>query len=313
MMIPTMWNEGGPSGHGWSEIEAAARCPKEDQYARVRQITKPTSQTPDHFSIGSFVHAGRARWMADGFSLSDETWQRMQADMTYTRETLPLPSSDLAYSLALRYMQEYVEHWGIREKPKIVAVEHMLGPTELKEGDVRTIRTARLDDFGFYPEFGMGLAIGECKTTNGNISDVANQYTLAGQTALQQILWRLAPQGADTYGQSTGVVVDVIKKGNNGKKCEFGRIPIQIPERAQDWMQREIIHILHARAATDWNSDAARSPTMCTRLIGKARVACDFRDLCLFGKAGSIGYMTADGVPLSNWVQQEGQLVAPWE
>lgn len=312
MTIPTMWNEGGPSGLGWSEIETYFRCAKEDQLAHVRKITKPTTQVPDYFAVGAFLHAGRARWFADAFSLSDETWQRMIADIDKSRSDMPLPVSEVAYSDALRFLQEYVEHWSIREKPKIVAVEHMLGPTKLGE-EGWSERTARLDDFGFYPEFGGKLAIGECKTTSGSISDVANQYTLHGQPALQHILWAKAPQGEATYGQSTGMVLDVIKKGYGGKRCEFARIPVDVTQQARDIVKRELLLAMDARRRMTWDSDVPRNPTACTRLIGKARVACQYRDICLYGKAGSIGYITADGKPLSSWSQSEGQLVAPWE
>lgn len=313
MTIPTMWNEGGPSGLGWSEIEAFLRCHKEYQFAAVRKVTKPTNQTPDYFAVGSFVHAGRARWFAEAMSQSDETWQKIQADMTKTREDLPLPCSEEAYTTALRYVQEYVEHWSIRQKPDIVAVEHLLGPTEVHEHAPWTKRTARLDDFGFYPEFGNKLAIGECKTTAGSIADVANQYTMHGQPALQRLLWEAAPQGYATYGAVAGTVLDVVKKGMGGKKCEFARIPLDVPERVLALTRQALYDALLKRDALRWDSPAERNLTACTRLIGKARVACQYRDLCMFGKAGAIGYVTDDGKPLTSWTQEEDKLAAPWE
>jgi hypothetical protein len=316
-MIQTMWNEGGPSGLGYSEIEAYLRCPKEYQFGKVRGMSKPMSNTPDYFAIGSFLHAGRARWFAEGFSVSDETWQKMIADVDATRSGFELPSSDLAYSTALRYLQEYVDYWVVREKPKIVAVEHMLGPvridTRMEDGVAFTERTARLDDFGFYPEAGNKLMIGECKTTSGKISDVANQYTMHGQPGLQQLLWKLAPQGEAMYGAVSGMVLDVISKGMGGKRCEFARIGVDVPERLMVIVRNELARALVRKAQVTWNSDEERRVTSCTRLIGKARVACSFRDVCLYGRGGTMGMTFEDGSPVPNWQPSEGKETAPWD
>jgi PD-(D/E)XK nuclease superfamily len=316
-MIATMWNEGGPSGLGYSEVEAYLRCPKEYQLGKVRGMSRPISQTPDYFAIGSFLHAGRARWFAEGMGLGDEVWQKMIADVDNTRSGFPLPTSEEAYSTALRYLQEYVEHWSIREKPKIVAVEHMLGPvridTRMEDGIAGTERTARLDDFGFYPEAGDKLMIGECKTTAGNIADVANQYTMHGQPGLQQLLWKLAPQGEAMYGAVSGMILDVIQKGMGGKRCQFARLAVDVPERLMVIVRNELAKALVRKERVTWNSDEERRVTSCTRLIGKARVACAFRDVCLYGRAGTMGMTFEDGSPVPNWQASEGKEVPPWD
>jgi hypothetical protein len=146
-------------------VDAYLRCPKEYQFAKVRGMSKMQTNIPDYFAIGSFMHAGRARWFAQKFDTGDATWQLMRDDITKVRCDFKLPCNDSAETTALRYLQEYVDHWGVREKPQIVAVEHMLGPTELWPGMDWTERTSRLDDFGFYPEAGGKLMIGELKTT----------------------------------------------------------------------------------------------------------------------------------------------------
>lgn len=311
-IIPTLWNEGGASGAGYSELEPYLRCPKEYQYAKVRQITKPTAQTPDYFAVGAFVHAGRARWLASGQSLGDEVWAAIRADIDTTRAGLPLPCSEQSVAASLKFIQEYIDHWSVRERPKIVAVEHMLGPVDLLDG-VDSARTARLDDFGFYPEAGGALAIGECKTTNGSIGDVANQYTLHGQPALQRLLWDAAPQGAATWGTVSGMVLDVIKKGYGGKRCEFSRIFVPHDPRVQLWAKSTLAKATIAKNALRWDSDAERRITSCTRLIGKARVACDYRDLCQTGRAAAGGYIFSDGRSITDWKPSDGQLVAPWD
>lgn len=308
----TMWNEGGPSGKGYSEVETHLRCPKEDQFANVRKFGRAMTQIPDYFAVGSFMHAGRARWFAEQFSTSDETWKKIQQDIDAARAGFPLPCSEVAVSDALRYLQEYVEHWGVRERPRIVAVEHMLGPTELRQGAPATVRTARLDDFGFYPEAGDKLAIGECKTTSASIADVANQYTLHGQPYLQKLLWDRAPQGAATYGDVFGMVLDVIQKGYAGKRCQFARIVVPYYASVEAWWQRELSTALENRNA-GWDAQPERRITSCTRLIGKARISCPYRDVCLHGKSGTIGMTFEDGAPVSGWQPSEGKTTAPWE
>lgn len=310
-MIDTMFNEGGASGLGFSEVESYLRCPKEYQYDKVRGIHRPTAQSPDYFAVGSFLHAGRARWLAEKQSTSAEVWDKVKADVQKVREGLDLPCSDDAERTALRYIQEYIDHWSVRPKPDIVAVEHMLGPTKLGDTNL-TERTARLDDFGFYPEAG-GLAIGECKTTSAAISDVANQYTLHGQPMLQRILWDIAPQGAATYGPVKGMVLDVVQKGYGGKRCQFARLFVPVLDRAVAWFRHELTMALYAKAKVDWNSDTERRVTSCTRLIGRGRVACPYRELCMFGKSAALEYAFKDGRPLTEWQEVEGQQVNPWD
>jgi PD-(D/E)XK nuclease superfamily len=307
--INTLFNEGGPSGQGYSEVEAYLRCPKEYQYAKVRGIGKPQSQTPDYFAVGTFLHAGRARWFASKFATSAEVWQQMRDDVSKTRSELPLPCSDAAESTALRYLQEYVDHWGVRPLPKPVAVEHLLGPTKLEQHE----RTARLDDFGFYPEAGGKLAIGELKTTSAPISDVANQYTLHGQPLLQRILWDSAPQGAATFGSVAGMVLDVVQKGYGGKRCTFGRLFVEMDDRPLAWYKAALARALAEKELLTWNSEPERRITSCTRLIGKARVACEFRDMCQSGRAGAIGFVTADGAQLADFQPSPGKEAMPWD
>lgn len=309
-MINTQHNEGGPSGLGYSEIESYLRCPKEYQLAAVREVCRPTAQSPDYFAIGSFVHAGRARWFSCKQQTDDATWQQIRADVTKAREELPLPCSDEAEFTALRYLQEYVDHWSVRAKPDIVAVEHLLGPMRL-EG-AASERTARLDDFGFYPEAG-GLAIGECKTTAAPISDCVNQYTLHGQPLLQRLLWDIAPQGAELYGAVRGMVLDVIQKGYAGRRCQFARIFVAADPRPLAWFKQELVRALDAKSGMTWDSKPERRITSCTRLVGKARVACHFRELCQHGRPAAIEYAFKSGGSLLEWKSVPGKETAPWD
>lgn len=305
------FNEGGASGLGFSELKSFIECPKSYQYGEVRKIHRPTSSTPDHFAVGAMVHAGRARWFAEKQGLEAATWDKIRADIAKCREEFALPVSESAERDALRYIQEYIDHYSVQPKPNIVAVEHMLGPFKLGEAD-GTERTARLDDFGFYHEAG-GMAIGECKTSSAPISDAINQYTLHGQPVLQKILWDIAHQGAATYGPVKGVVMDIIQKGYAGRRCNFARIFLPIEERVQKWWHEGLLKLLAGRAKVTWNSDEERRISSCTRLEGKARIACQFRELCMYGKSASLEYAFKSGDLLTEWQPSEGKETAPWD
>jgi hypothetical protein len=309
-LITPMFNEGGASGIGWSELDPLANCEKEHQYANVRQIYKPTAESPDALAVGAFVHAGRARWFADKQSTSAETWQRIVEDITRTREGLPLPCSESAERDALRYVQEFVEHYSVRAKPNIVAVEHMLGPVNIGGDD--TPRTGRLDDFGFYPDAGDKLAIGECKTTH-SITDTLMEYSLHGQPVLQRILWSLAPQGEATYGQVAGHVLDIIQKGYGGKKCSFMRIFVPLEPRVLEWGREYLVRLLNRRKEIGWDTPVVRNLKACTRLTGKARVACKFQNLCQYGKTAALEYAFRDGRGLPEHTPETGRETAPWD
>lgn len=305
-LISPMFNEGGASGEGWSEM-VAMRCEKEYQLAKVRGIYRPTTQTPDPLSGGTFVHAGRARWFAEKQSTSLETWKLIVQDVDKARAELPLPSSDRAYKDALRWLTEYVDHWSVRPKPNIVAVEHFLGPMKVDGDD--TSRTARLDDFGFYEEAG-GLAIGECKTA-ASLQGCITEYTLHGQPTLQQILWAAAPQGEATYGPIKGTVFDIIEKGYGGKKCNFARVFFPLNANVILWAKKVISEVLKRRSTLTWEADAKRDGLLsgCTKLLGGARIPCEFQDLCMFGKDAALSYAFRDG---RNLLEDEHE-VKPWE
>lgn len=312
-MIETQFNEGGASGLGYSEIEPYLRCPKEYQLKAVRGIRRTSDTTPGYLALGTFVHAGRARWLASKQRTDDATWQAIIADVRKAREELEKPCDDETENTAMRYLQEYVEHWSVRPKADIVAVEHLLGPVSLDGSDDPLMnRTARLDDFGIYQEAG-GMAIGECKTTSTSVADCVNQYTLHGQPILQKILWDMSPQGAPVYGSTRGTILDVIVKGYGGKRCKFARVFIETTARSQAWWLKGLIQTLKLRNQVDWNSNETRNVNNCTRLIGRGRVACEFRDLCQHGRGAAIDFSLKDGTPLINWKPTEGQLVHPWD
>lgn len=303
--ITPIHGHGGASGLGWSELVAYMRCPKEYQYARVRRVISPKVATPDPLAIGQMVHAGRAAWLAKKCAMDSDTDCFVQQEMHRACEEHKLPVTPQAEKEAYRIVAEYREHWSMREAPRTVATEHLLGPVTLWDGDEEQhARTARLDDFGYYPEAGGKLVIGELKTGADSPAQIMNEYQLHGQPLLQQLLWKRAPQGEATWGAIAGVVFDVIQKGGGGKKCQFARIFVDAAPYALQWYQTWLkLAIRNSRAVT-WDSDEARNITACTRASGRGRVACTYRTLCEWGERASGDYTHEDGSPLKEgaWV-----------
>lgn len=307
-----MLGESGPSQAGWHQVETFLRCPKEYQFAHTRGISTPVAQEPDYFVVGRLVHAMRARWFSLRFRVDDEALQLIDKACDEEIENGKLPASLKAIQQAKVYFLEYRTHWAKRPKPSPVAAEYLLGPAPLAPDDPFFLfRTARLDDVSRYPEAGDALCIGESKTTSTSVNDCVNQYTLHGQPLLQAHLWKMAPQGEKTFGPIKGVMLDVIVKGY-GKPSQFARVFIPVTDHALEWFIKNMRAQLRAAASVDWNSDVPRNIGMCTRLVGRARVACPYRDLCSHGRSASIKYVLRDGSSLLTWKQDNEHKVAPW-
>lgn len=306
----------GPSSAGWHKVEAGFRCYKEYQYAQVRGITNPQAETPDPLAIGLLMHVGKGRWFSKQFDSSEEMLEKIRNEMLDYAMRAKLPMSVEAQQAALRYFTEYVNHWRVRPRPRVLSAEHLLGPSALKEGDDETgmlARTARLDDVSYYSEGGGALYIGETKTTSTSVPDAVNQYTLHGQPLLQMLLWDVAPQGRAKHGPVAGVMLDVIVKGYGGKPSTFARVPLPITQRALDWYKVNFRHTMKILANIDWDTKAPRNISACTRTYGRARVACPYRDLCMHGRSASIKYVLPGGKSLTSWRPSPGQETPPWE
>lgn len=307
--------KGGPSAQGFhSGFEDFMLCPKLFQLGRIRGLRIPQTQTPDHFAVGQLMHAGRARWFASKFSTSDATWDSIKDAVAEASKENSLPISQEAERSALKYLQEYVAYYSKRAKPRPVAAEYLLGPAPLDPMDpLFMYRTARLDDVSHYPDGGDKLYIGESKTTSTSVADCVNQYTLHGQTMLQALLWKLAPQGEAMHGPIAGIMLDVIVKGYDGKPCRFGRVAVPITTWQLEWFTASARYYLSAMEKVDWNTPLPRNPTACTKLAGKARVPCTYRDLCHHGRPATTKYVTEDGTSLVAWVPSAGKETPPWQ
>jgi hypothetical protein len=305
---------GGASEAGWHSIESMLRCAKEYQFQHVRKLRKPTHETPDHFALGQMFHAGRARWFALNFATDAKAFASMHKAMRQAAEENKLPVSLKAEQAAHFHVAEYVAYYSRLPKPQPIATEYKLGPTPLTPGDgFQMHRTARLDDVSKYPEAGGALCIGESKTTGSAISDVHNQYELAGQTMLQALLWRNDANGAARFGTARGILLDVTKKAyGKGEKPSFGRFFVPITDYQLDWFARNLRGYLRAAAGIDWNAEAPRNVQSCTRLIGRGRVACEYRDLCRFGRDATGQYVMENGQSLLKFKPDDERKVAPW-
>lgn len=304
--IDPIWNEGGASGAGWSELASFFRCPKEYQYAQVRKILEPKNITPDYFFVGSAFHAGRAAWFSKKCAVNDATWAFITSEVARIRAEYEkvLPVNEAAVIDVTRYLTEFVEHYSMQPAPRVVAVEHMLGPTKLwPDAPAEHERTARLDDIGYYDINGDTLCIGECKTGSGTPAQIANEYSLHGQPMMQHMLWKAAPQGEAQYGPISGIVLDAVQKGYGGKKCKFGRVVLTVEPFALKWFSENLRRVVEATKALTLHGHADRNVTSCTRPRlgpgGRQLSGCQFRDLCTFGFSASGNYVKGpQGLPL---------------
>lgn len=306
----------GPSLAGWHKVESGFRCYKEYQYEHIRGVTNPKASTPDPFTIGQLMHYGKAHWFLHGFPTGEKKLAQIRDAMLAKALEAKLPMSIDAQRRALRYFTEYVEHWRVRPRPKVVAAEYDLGPVALRETDELSPflrRTARLDDVSYYPEGGNRLFIGESKTTSTSAADALAQYQQHGQPLLQLLLWKAAPQGEKKHGPVGGVMLDVIVKGSGERPSTFSRVPLPITQRQLDWFEVNFRHTLRILNKLDWNSNAPRNITACTRMYGRARVTCPYLKLCQHGRSATGDYVLPGGKSLAAWKPNGEQEVPPWE
>jgi len=304
---------GGATSAGWHSIAYAFRCMKAYQFSTVRNIITPKTTTPDHFAVGLLFHAGRARWFANRCSTTEKSWKSIEEALATEAQAQSLPITLEATQRTLKLLTQYIEFWKQRPAPDPVAAEYLLGPTPLEEGDKPAYwRTARLDDVSRYPEAGGKLCIGESKTTSDSIDKCVQEYELHGQPMLQVALWRMDPNGAAKFGDVAGVMMDVIKKGYGSEKPKFARVFLPVTDHAMSWYVKNMRHKLRQAAGVDWDSDVPRNIAACTYMAGRARVDCEFKDLCRFGRTATTKYLLKGGHSLVDKKNWKGE-TPPWE
>ena len=278
--------KGGATEAGWHSIESFLRCPKSYQFKHIRKLREPQAQTPDHFAFGQMFHAGRARWFALKFETGTAAWEKVLEAVAEAREEAQLPVSHKAERNVLRHLEAYMFF---------------------------LYRTARLDDVSKYPEHGGRLLIGESKTTSTSLDDTVNQYELHGQTMLQALLWRQDPNGAAKYGKVDGVLMDVVIKAQSDKdRPKFGRQFVPITDHQLNWFAHNLRNYLMAAAGVGWDTVTPRNPAGCTYMAGRARVPCEFRDICRYGKSAAGKFVFADGSSVAAWKPSDDKQTPPW-
>lgn len=304
----------GPSAFGWHKIESAFRCPKEFQFEHVRKVIIPKSETPDYFTIGILMHVAKGHWFASQFDTSEKMMKHCADKVNEAALKAELPMRVEGINTTMRYFAEYVKHYSVRPLPKVKQAEYLIGPVALAgKGADWSRRTARLDDVSEYPEAGGRLCIGESKTTSTSINDAVMQYTMHGQPMLQMLLWDRSKKGKGTYGDIAGIMLDVIVKGYGGKESKFGRVLIpKPPAETFKWFERSLLGLLDSAGKVGWNENVPRNITMCTRLVGRARVQCPYFKLCQYGRAATGSYVLRGGHSLLDKTKWGGT-VPPWE
>ncbi len=314
-MTDVLLGQGGVTSAGWHSIESFYRCEKEYQFQHVRKIKLPTAETPDYFAVGIFFHAARAKWFSLRCVRTTETRTAVMEAIDEARETLDIPATDDAVRRAQELIGMYMDHWSTRLLPRPEAAEYLLGPSALHLDDVPYSKlhvTARLDDVSYYPD-AQGLWIGEGKTTSGSIADCVKQYELHGQILLQAALWRVAPQGEARFGPIAGVMLDIVKKPYGKEKAQFARHALHINPKQLDWFVENLRGMRTNATNMTWDMKPVRNVTQCTRLVGRMRAVCPYRELCRHGKTASIHYTMEDGSSLLDWKPSPGQATPPWE
>lgn len=222
---PVLEGHSGSSGQGYSELKDI-EC--EWRYAHIQSYLKRGVPVPTNgdemeaFRAGTYMHAGRAKWMVLGMKVDSDTVKQCQgwAKQDCIAQGYSMPElTTLEYELMLL---NYVNYWAIRVMPKPYAVELFLEfdfyVPNTSENNGSHKRTTRLDDLSFYPDVG-GHCIGEFKTTY-DLSGALKFYNANNpQILLQQLIYQKC-NGIDNTVEQVhptikGTMVDIWDKARN--------------------------------------------------------------------------------------------------
>lgn len=295
----------GATFKGWHQIADFTKCPKEYQFAKVRGIRQKVPFLSEPLSIGLLVHAARAQWFYD--EKNGDVWREAMVEFYRQSEQQGSRLHPDALPIATACFEEYVNHWSIRPTPDVLAIEHELEPRPLVPNAPEwTWRGARLDSV---EKWRGKIYVGEMKTTATGQHRVHDIYLLNGQTLLQAALW--GPKEVERFGPLEGVLLDILIKpsGRRGPRCA-ARIALTVAQMAHalSWFRRDFTTWVMQSSLIDWNSTVERRP-VCMRSEGP----CQFRSVCLKGRAGSNMFVLQDDTPVADWKPKDGQHVPPWE
>jgi hypothetical protein len=296
----------GHSGQGWHAIAALVECPKEYQLKTVRGIGKGGEFMPDHFALGSLLHAARAQWLYD--NRKGLLWKEAIRDY-YERATKA--GDRIRPELVNQAMTDFggfVKYWSVRPTTQVLAIEHLLNPRGFYPNAPAWVhRTARLDSVETWKG---KVWIGECKSTSGSAAKIADVYALNGQLLLQMALW--SEEEDKQFGKLAGVLIDPIIKGRGGKPGTGApriAIPVERVKHALESFKRDFPTWVMLASTVNWNDRVERRVTACMRTFG----ACEYRELCSAGRLGSSRYEFKDGSPIIMWESEAGKEVPPWD
>lgn len=298
-------NEGGSGVTEWGyhELEPHLKCQKRYQYERLRGIAKPQAAEPEYFTTGSMVHAGRAKWLANGSKTDSVTVALVMQAIEDVLLDIKRPVSPDALPNAKKWVSEYIDHWSLRPAPKCVATELKLEHTFHGQPF-----TARLDDVSFYEEEGGALCLGECKTTSASIKACHNQYMMHPQPMLQRALFSACAAGEGSIGKVDRTILDIIHKGYGKDKSKFARVTLRFSQPLIDSCVKYLAkERAHARSL-QWEStsnEAERDYTSCNEKADDGTLACTYRSLCLNGRDAALEYVSA-GKFLTSHAAREG-------
>lgn len=303
--------DSGPTDDGSTKTQTMLRCPKKYQFKYERGIAIPRSANPVYFSIGSIYGAGVAAVFSIGFAVGAKAWlfvkQKIQEEAERSR--LPIRPQDEAYGLAL--VEQYLEHWKVRPNPKMIATEYKVGPIPGFK------RTGKLDGLGHYPT-GDGatrhqFCIAEVKTTSGDIGSAVREYEFHPQTLQYQALYLMDPRGAAKYGPVDGHMFEICQKPEGkGKKPKFARAFVEVRPASLHTFVASTKAYIKMQDLIHWDSNPTRT-YQCTYQAGRARVDCEYKPLCRYGKSGASNFVLADGTRLRDHKPVEGKEKMPWE
>lgn len=295
----------GATAYGWHQIEPFTICPKEYQYRRIRGIQQRAPFLAEPLAVGLLLHAARAQWFYD--KRKGDTWREAMLEYRRLEEAEGVRMAPSALHTAVLTFEAYVDYWSIRPKPEVLAIEHEIKPRALvKDAPQWSWRGARLDSV----ERWRGKTwVGELKSTTSAPSRVTDIYTLNGQTLLQAALW--GEEETKKFGPLGGILLDIMVKPTGKKKARaVPRVPLHIDQmqHALKWFRKDFSTWVMQSSLIDWNASVERRP-VCMRTYGP----CDFRSMCLRGRAGSNAFVLRDGTPVSAWQPSPGKEVPPWD
>lgn len=286
---PVIEGKSGSSGLGYSELKDI-EC--EWRYAHIRSyvdkgLPVPTNEDEQEaFRCGTYMHAGRAKWLVLGQKVDKETiticQQAAREDCLAQGYSMP-ELTTLEYELKLL---NYVNYWAIRVMPKPYAVELFLEfnfnltPTTGDPLAQKYERTTRLDDLSYYPDVG-GHCIGEFKTTydlsgalkfyNGNNPQILLQQLIYNKhTILNYINKTVNPT-------IKGTMVDIWDKGRNRGTRQY--IPINTAVLAK--FEVFLIDTLRRRKEIiAFPNMAHRNYFVCNTFNDAYKSQCKFKERC---------------------------------